>query len=204
MIDNYSIFNEKTLFLPAGINGMGSLVDVEMLSKYGFDISNKDFTWDDLFELAAKVQADDPTNYLCCVDSKQAALYYARVYLRQLTGRQLINDDGTMGCSREELAKAFELVDRCYKEKVFQPIQESAVYNNTMTQICQVLFKRNSGHRKAQLRTLGRGLSCAVVRLRRRFGPGPASPGCRLFPPTRGKGSLRWRAGRGRRSRKLP
>lgn len=134
MIDNYSVFNGKTLFLPAGINGMGSLVDAEMLSKYGFDINNKDFTWDDLFELAAKVQADDPTNYLCCVDSKQAALYYARVYLRQLTGRQLINDDGTMGCSREELAKAFELVDRCYKEKVFQPIQESAVYNNTMTQ----------------------------------------------------------------------
>ncbi len=134
MIDNYSIFDGKTLFLPVGINGMGSLVDEEILSKYGFDINNKDFTWDDLFELAAKVQKEDPTNYLCCVDSKQAALYYARVYLRQLTGRQLINDDGTMGCSREELAKAFELVDRCYKEKVFQPIQESAVYNNTMTQ----------------------------------------------------------------------
>lgn len=134
LIDNYSIFNDKVLFLPVGINGMGSLVDVEVLSKYGFDINKKDFTWDDLFELAAKVQADDPSNYLCCVDSKQSALYYARVYLRQLTGRQLINDDGTMGCTREELAQALSLVDRAYKEKVFQPIQESAVYNNTMTQ----------------------------------------------------------------------
>lgn len=134
LIDNYSIFNDKVLFLPVGINGMGSLVDVEVLSKYGFDINKKDFSWDDLFELAAKVQADDPSNYLCCVDSKQAALYYARVYLRQLTGRQLINDDGTMGCTREELAQALSLVDRAYKEKVFQPIQESAVYNNTMTQ----------------------------------------------------------------------
>lgn len=134
LIDNYSYFNDKLLFLPIGINGMGSLVDTEILSQFGFDINDKDFTWDDMFALAEKVHAANPDWYLCCTDSKQAALYYARVYLRQLTGRQLINDDGTMGCTREELAEALELVDRCYKENVFQPITISAVYNNTMTQ----------------------------------------------------------------------
>jgi len=134
LIDSYSRFNGKTLFLPVGINGMGSLVDVEKLAAFGFDITNKNFTWDDLFSLAAKIRSVNPNQYLSVVDSKQASLYYARVYLRQLTGKQLINDDGSMGVTREELAKAFELVDRCYKEGVFQPIRESAVYNNTMTQ----------------------------------------------------------------------
>lgn len=134
LIDSYSRFNGKTLFLPAGINGMGSLVDVEKLSPYGFDITNKDFSWDDLFSLAAKIQKANPKQYLCVVDSKQASLYYALVYLRQLTGKPLVNDDGSMGVTRNELARAFELVDRCYKEGVFQPIRESAVYNNAMTQ----------------------------------------------------------------------
>ena len=134
LIDSYGYFNDKLYFLPIGINGMGSLVDDEILSQFGFDINNKDFTWDDLFALAEKVHAANPDWYLCCTDSKQAALYYARVYLRQLTGRQLINDDGTMGCTREELAEALDLVNRCYKENVFQPITESGVYNNTMTQ----------------------------------------------------------------------
>jgi oligogalacturonide transport system substrate-binding protein len=134
LIDSYSRFNGKTLFLPVGINGMGSLADAEKLTPYGFDINNKDFTWDELFALAAKVRTANPSQYLCVVDSKQASLYYARVYLRQLTGKQLINDDGSMGVTREELGKSFELVDRCYKEGVFQPIRESAVYNDAMTQ----------------------------------------------------------------------
>ena len=76
---------------------MGSLVDTEKLAEYGFDPADKTFTWDDLIALGEKVHAADSSQYLCCVDSKQAALYYARVYLRQLTGKQFINDDGTVG-----------------------------------------------------------------------------------------------------------
>lgn len=134
LIDNYAKFNGKTLFVPAGINGMGSLVDVEALSKYGFTDKVKQFTWDDLIALGEKVHKDNPNNYLCVIESKQAALYYARVYLRQLTGTQLINDDGTMGCTREQLAEALGLVDTLYKKKVFQPIAEHAVFNGSMLQ----------------------------------------------------------------------
>ncbi len=134
LMDSYARFDGRTLLLPIGINGMGSLVDRGALAAYGFTGDQTVFTWNDLIELGKAVHAADPANYLCCVDSKQAALYYARVYLRQLTGRQLINDDGTMGCTKEELAEALGLVDTLYKEAIFQPIAESAVYNNTMTQ----------------------------------------------------------------------
>lgn len=134
IIDNFCKEGDGTYFVPAGVNGMGSLVDVEKLSEYGFDVSNEDFTWDDLIFLGETVHAADPSQYLCCVDSKQASLYYARVYLRQLTGKQFINDDGSIGVTKEELAQALELVNTLFEKGIFQPIEESGIYENSMTQ----------------------------------------------------------------------
>lgn len=134
IVEGFCKHNGKTLFVPAGINGMGSLIDKEELAKFGLTGEETSFTWDDMLELGKKVHAANPDHYLSVVDSKQAALYYARVYLRQLTGTQLINDDGTMGCTREQLAEALSLVDTFYKESIFQPISIHGVYNNTMTQ----------------------------------------------------------------------
>lgn len=134
IMENFCQFEQGTLFLPAGINGMGSLVDAEKLKEYGFDLENREFTWDDLIALGEKVHAADESQYLSCVDSKQCGLYYARVYLRQLTGKQFINDDGTLGVTKEELAEALSFVNTLYEKKIFQPIEESGIYNDSMTQ----------------------------------------------------------------------
>lgn len=134
VMDNFCKFDNGTFFIPAGVNGMGSLVDVDKLAEFGFDLSNRDFTWDDLITLGEKVQAASPEQYLCCVDSKQCGLYYARTYLRQLTGKQFINDDGTVGVTKEELTEALAFVNTLYEKKIFQPIEESGIYNDTMTQ----------------------------------------------------------------------
>lgn len=134
ILTNFCQFDHGTFFVPTGVNGMGSLVDEEKLKEFGFDRSAQDFTWDDLVALGEAVHAADANQYLCCVDSKQAALYYARTYLRQLTGKQFINDDGTMGVTKEELAEALSLVDSLYQKGIFQPIEESGIYENSMTQ----------------------------------------------------------------------
>lgn len=134
IIDNFCREEDGIFFVPAGVNGMGSLVDEEMLAEYGFDKSDKDFTWDDLIALGEKVHKADENQYLCCVDSKQASLYYMRTYLRQLTGKQFINDDGTVGVTKEELAQALGLVNTLFEKNVFQPIEESGIYENSMTQ----------------------------------------------------------------------
>lgn len=134
LVDNYCKFDGKILFVPAGVNGMGSLADVEGLSKFGFTGKEKEFTWDDLIALGEKVHRANSEHYLCVIESKQAGLYFTRVYLRQLTGKQLINDDGTMGCTREQLAEALGLVDTLYKKSIFQPISQHAVFNGTMFQ----------------------------------------------------------------------
>lgn len=134
LMDNFCKFDQSTIFLPAGVNGMGSLVDTEKLAEFGFDINNKDFTWDDLIALGEAVHAANPKQYLACTDSKQCGLYYMRTYLRQLTGKQFINDDGTVGVTKEELAEALSLVNTLYEKQIFQPIEESGIYDNTMTQ----------------------------------------------------------------------
>lgn len=134
VMDNFCKFDQGTLFVPAGVNGMGSLVDTEKLAEFGFDPSKTDFTWDDLIALGEKVQAANQDQYLACVDSKQCGLYYARTYLRQLTGKQFINDDGTVGVTKEELTEALDFVNTLYEKKIFQPIEESGIYNDTMTQ----------------------------------------------------------------------
>lgn len=134
IFNNFCKFDNGTFFIPTGVNGMGSLVDTTMLEQFGFDISKQDFTWDDLIALGEAVHAADPEQYLSCVDSKQASLYYARTYLRQLTGKQFINENGSMGVTRDELAEALTLINTLYEKGVFQPIEESGIYENSMTQ----------------------------------------------------------------------
>lgn len=134
VMDSFCKFDQGTIFIPAGVNGLGSLVDAERLAEYGFDLENQNFTWDDMIALGEKVHAADPNQYLCLVDSKQCSLYYARVYLRQLTGKQFINDDGTVGVTKEELTQALDFVNTLYEKQIFQPIEESGIYNDTMTQ----------------------------------------------------------------------
>ncbi len=134
LVNNYCKVNGKPYFVPAGINGMGSLVDAEALAKFGFDPKVKQFTWDDMIALGEKVHSANPNNYLCVIESKQAGLYFARVYLRQLTGKQLINDDGSMGCTRDQLAQSLGLIDTLYKKSIFQPISEHSVFNGSMLQ----------------------------------------------------------------------
>jgi oligogalacturonide transport system substrate-binding protein len=134
LMDTYCVFDGKTKFIPGGVNGMGSLVDARSLAAFGFDVNTKTFSWNDMIALGEKVHNASPKHYLAVVDTKQAFLYYTHVYLRQLTGRPLINDDGTVGVSREELAQALELTRSMYEKQIFQPIEQSGAYNNTMTQ----------------------------------------------------------------------
>ncbi|WP_313185466.1 ABC transporter substrate-binding protein [Lacrimispora sp.] len=175
IIDNFCKSGDGTYFVPAGVNGMGSLVDEEKLSQYGFDITNETFTWNDLIALGEKVHAADENQYLLCVDSKQASLYYARAYLRQLTGKQFINDDGTVGVTKEELAEALGLVNTLFEKGIIQPIEESGIYENSMTQ-------NPSWINRQMFMILGRTSSMTDMSARRADGSGNYTTTGYVFP----------------------
>ena len=55
------------------------------------------------------------------------------MWLRVISSRprgKVINDDYTIGFDKEVLTDAFDLVQRMYDEKVFEPIQDSAAFND--------------------------------------------------------------------------
>jgi oligogalacturonide transport system substrate-binding protein len=57
-----------------------------------------------------------------------ADFFVTRIYLYQLTGKPLINDDYAIGVTKEEFAEALAYTQRLYDENVILPLEESLLY----------------------------------------------------------------------------
>lgn len=130
-LNSFCVFNEKLIALPTGMNARTAYINKSAAETFGIDISLEDnLTWEDYIEMGKKVQEQDPESYLLVTDPRLTAIYVVKGFIQQKTGEQIINDDYTIGFDKEVLAEALELVQRMYDERVFEPIQDSAAFND--------------------------------------------------------------------------
>ena len=130
-LNSFCVFNGQLIALPTGMNARTAYINQPAAEKFGLDISLEDeLTWEDYIEMGKKVQEQDPNSYLLVTDPRLTAIYVVKGYIQQKTGMQVINDDYTIGFDKGVLTEAFELVQRMYDERVFEPIQDSAAFND--------------------------------------------------------------------------
>ena len=130
-LNSFCVFNDQLIALPTGMNARTAYMNKASAEKFGLDISLDDkLTWEDYIEMGKKVHEQDPNSYLLVTDPRLTAIYVVKGYIQQTTGEQVINDDYTIGFDKEVLTDAFDLVQRMYDEKVFEPIQDSAAFND--------------------------------------------------------------------------
>ena len=130
-LKSFCVFNEQLIALPTGMNARTAYINQSAAEKFGLDISLDDeLTWEDYIEMGKKVQEQDPKSYLLVTDPRLTAIYVVKGFIQQKTGEQIINDDYTIGFDKEVLTEALGLVQRMYDERVFEPIQDSAAFND--------------------------------------------------------------------------
>ncbi|MFV0344315.1 MAG: extracellular solute-binding protein [Anaerocolumna sp.] len=125
-LNNFCKYNEKLVSLPSGINALNFLANKAVLDEAGVSFGDT-ITWEDLITEGKKVNALNPENYMINLDN---GIFYflTRIYLYQLSDANLINDDYTIGVSKEDFAKAFAFTKKMYDEKVIIPYEEATIF----------------------------------------------------------------------------
>lgn len=106
--------------LPTGLNFSLIYANSRLAKAAGIEL--KQMNWDEMFEAAAKLRAYDPEAYLSVGGVNR---YLFEPYLFNITGQPLVNSDYTLGFTVDQAKAAFEFVDRCYKEGVVVPMEDT-------------------------------------------------------------------------------
>ncbi|MBS6645981.1 MAG: extracellular solute-binding protein [Clostridiaceae bacterium] len=128
-LKDYCIYNDKLICLPTGLNSLNFLVNKGVLEKAGVEFGDT-IDWNDILEQGKKVNQAFPDGYLLNNDSA-GAYYVARIYLYQLSGAQIINDDYTLGVTVDQIAEAYEYTKKLNDEKVIIPLEESMLFDGS-------------------------------------------------------------------------
>ncbi|NLM10355.1 MAG: carbohydrate ABC transporter substrate-binding protein [Clostridiaceae bacterium] len=114
--------------LPAGVNGMGYLYNVEFLKEFGIE-PNNEWDWETVIENGKKVQAADPSKHLM-YNISEHWVYLLKTMLKQINGNTILNDDYSLGFSRDDIIQVFDYIRRLVETGTVPPFEEGVLYEN--------------------------------------------------------------------------
>lgn len=120
-------YEGKLVSVPTGTNALQFLANKAVLEEAGIEFSDV-ITWDDLYEQGKKVNETNPEKYFLNIDGGGITGFISRIYLEQMTNRQLINMDYTVGVTVDELEEAFAYVKKLIDDKVLIPYEEAMIF----------------------------------------------------------------------------
>ncbi|MCU6748352.1 extracellular solute-binding protein [Faecalicatena acetigenes] len=127
-IQNFSYYDGKMIALPTGINGGIWLTNTQLLDEAGMDAETIK-TWDDFIEAGKTLHETNENYYLFNIDIETLGKELLGSIMAQITGEDLINKDTMeINFTKEDLKKAFTLIDDMYRNNVIEPAADSAPY----------------------------------------------------------------------------
>ena len=114
--------------LPTGINGICNIFNVELANRLGIDMSKShEWNYDDLLRVGVAANQKDPDKYFIYF-KKELYIHLVKTMLKQMNGNNLINDDKTLGFSRQEMISIFSYIRDLVDAKVVPPFEIGTVY----------------------------------------------------------------------------
>lgn len=134
-MEDFGMFDGKLVGIPSGINARVTIINPEVFEMAGIDSSiEQDWDWETLITEGKKVHEADSDSYFLSISTPSTLADFVFVtYMKQLTGNNLVNDDGTLGFTAEQCAEALDVITRLYTEGVAQPLEETAIFGDSMT-----------------------------------------------------------------------
>ena len=114
--------------LPTGINGICSIYNVELAKKLGIDMGKShEWSYNDLLKVGVAANQKDSDKYFIYF-KKELYIHLVKTMLKQMNGNNLINDDKTLGFSRDEMITIFTYIRDLVNAKVVPPFEIGTVY----------------------------------------------------------------------------
>jgi len=125
-LNNFSIFNDKMVALPSGVNAYALVINKTAADKLGVP-ADIQWDWDTLYEEGKKLHEKDSSKYLLLADHGMLMQDFTNM-LKQRTGAQWINEDYTLGFTKEDAVSALSWLDKAMKAGVYQPLGEADLF----------------------------------------------------------------------------
>lgn len=132
-INQFSMFDNKLLGLPLGINAVTFMYNSELLKSAGVNITDN-WDWDTFITEGKKVHQANSSEYFLNINSQGLFENVWSNYVRQLTGEKLVSDDYVIGFNKQQASQGFALIKRFYDENIVQPAEEATVYDKQIQQ----------------------------------------------------------------------
>lgn len=131
-LNNFGVYNGKLLAVPTGVNAYCLIINKTLAAQLDIP-TDVAWDWETLYEAGKKLHAQDSSKYLLLAD--HGALRQDIVtMLKQRTGTQWINDDYTVGFTKEDAVASFEWLQKAMEAGVYQPIGESDLFSGKLDQ----------------------------------------------------------------------
>ncbi|HJC05851.1 MAG TPA: ABC transporter substrate-binding protein [Candidatus Enterocloster excrementipullorum] len=128
-VEGYGMYDGILVGLPSGVNCVTMLLNTDVMEKFGIDAETV-WNWDNLLEEGQKVNQQDPASYFLCIDQYSMVTRIVQPYLKQTTGNQLVNEDYTMGFTREDLVDLFSYIRQLFDLNVVEPAAQSFMFKS--------------------------------------------------------------------------
>lgn len=128
--DNCSV-KGKLLGLPTGLNGRILVANSTLLKNAGVQLDNG-WTWDEILEAGKKVQSYDKNKHLFFLST----IGYFDIFktrIRQKYNHNFIKDNYTLGFTKKDLVEIFTYFRKLIDTGVVPPYEQSALYDNGVT-----------------------------------------------------------------------
>ena len=127
-IKNFSYYDGKMIAVPTGINGGIWLANTALFDEAEVD-AEEIRTWDDFIEAGKAIHQANESCYLFNIDIETLGKELLGSIMAQITGEDLVNKDTMeMNFTKEDLQKAFTLIQEMYANDVIEPAADSAPY----------------------------------------------------------------------------
>lgn len=125
-LSNFGLYNGKLAAVPTGVNAYCMIINKTLADQLGISTDTQ-WDWESIYEAGKKLHAEDSSKYLLLAD--HAALRQDIItMLKQRTGNQWVNEDFTVGFSKEDAVSSFEWLQKAMEAGVYQPIGESDLF----------------------------------------------------------------------------
>lgn len=125
-LDKFGVYNDKLVALPTGVNAYSLVINKTAADQLGVP-SDIRWDWDRLYEEGKKLHEQDSSKYLLLTDHGMLMQDFTNM-LKQRTGQQWVNDDYTLGFSKEDAVSGLSWIDKAMKAGVYQPLGEAELF----------------------------------------------------------------------------
>lgn len=127
LLKGYGDVGGKLYGLPTGINANALTLYSELAQSVGVQ-TEQEWDWNKLITEGKKYQSKDKKHYMFAFEQNNLVDFVLRPYIIQKTGKQLVQDDYTLGFDKAVAAEAFTYMMQLFDEGVTQPAGEAFLF----------------------------------------------------------------------------